>query len=328
MSLSILFVGGTGQISLPCVAEAVRAGHSVAVFNRGQRDAALPEGVRVIQGDMKDQAAYAKLGDERFDVVCQFMVFTPAEMQQDIATFAGKTKHYVFISSASVYEKPARHYVITEKTPAVNPYWPYSQAKIACEELLAASTNLPWTIVRPSHTVRTGLPTMTSEGDVLPRRMLEGRPVFVAGDGATPWTLTRSEDFAVPFVRLLGQSQTLGEIYHITGDKAFTWDQIYRAIGRGLGVEPRIVHVPTDTLVRYKPDWIGPLVGDKSWSALFDNSKVKAVAGDFTCETDLDKILSEPIAHLKKRLAAGKPPEGEMDALIDRICAEQAGLGV
>lgn len=327
MSLNILFVGGTGQISLPCVGEAVKAGHKVAVFNRGKREEALPEGVRVIQGDMKDEAAYRKLGDEGFDVVCQFMVFTPDQMRQDIATFAGKTKHYVFISSASVYEKPARHYVITEKTPAVNPYWPYSQAKIACEELLSAASGLDWTIVRPSHTVRNGLPTMTSEGDVLARRMLEGRPVFVAGDGTTPWTLTRSEDFAVPFVRLLGKRETIGETYHITGDKAFGWDQIYRAIGRGLGVEPKIVHVPSDTLVRYKPDWAGPLLGDKSWAALFDNSKVKAVAGDFACETDLDKILTEPIVHLKKRLAVAKPPEGELDALIDRICAEQAALG-
>lgn len=327
MGLNILFIGGTGQISLPCVEVAVAAGHKVSVFNRGQRGEALPAGVTSIVGDMKDPSAYRALGDGRFDVVCQFMVFTPEQMAEDIAVFSGKVGQYIFISSASVYEKPARHYVITEKTPAVNPYWAYSQAKIACENLLMAADKLNWTIVRPSHTVRSGLPTMVGEGDVLARRMLEGRPVFVAGDGTTPWTLTRSEDFAVPFAGLFGKQAALGEIFHITQDRAYGWDQIYNAIGRGLGVEPKLVHVPSDTLIRYNPAWTGPLLGDKSWAALFDNAKVKAVAGDFTSETDLDKVLAQPIAHLKRRLAAGAPAEGELDALIDRITAAQMALG-
>lgn len=324
---SVLFIGGTGQISLPCVERAVAAGHAVSVFNRGRREAALPAGVTGIVGDMADAEAYRKLGDRRFDIVCQFMVFTPEQMAQDIATFSGKTGQYVFISSASVYEKPAQHYVITERTPTVNPYWPYSQAKIACESMLKAATNLDWTIVRPSHTVRTGLPTMVGEGDVIPRRMLAGKPVIVAGDGTTPWTLTRSEDFAVPFVNLFGKSAALGEDFHITSDRAYTWDAIYGAIARGVGTSARIVHVPTDTLVRYKPDWIGPLTGDKSWAALFDNAKVKRVAGDFTCSEDLDEVLAEPIRLLKQRLSQPSADTSELDGLIDRIASEQSALG-
>ncbi len=324
---SVLFIGGTGQISLPCVERAAAAGHSVSVFNRGRREAALPAGVTSIVGDMSDAATYRGLGDRRFDVVCQFMVFTPEQMAQDIATFAGKTGQYVFISSASVYEKPARHYVITERTPTVNPYWPYSQAKIACETLLRAATGLDWTIVRPSHTVRTGLPTMVGEGDVIPRRMLAGKPVIVAGDGTTPWTLTRSADFAVPFVGLFGKRAALGEDFHITSDRAYTWDAIYSAIARGIGASAPIVHVPTDTLVRYRPDWAGPLLGDKSWAALFDNSKVKRVAGDFTCSEDLDEVLAEPIRFLKQRLTQPAADAAELDGLIDRIAAEQSALG-
>jgi len=158
-------------------------------------------------------------------------------------------------------------------------------------------------------------------------RMLEGKPVIVAGDGNTPWTLTRSEDFAKPFVKLFGKKRALGEDFHITGDKGFTWDAIYTAIGRGLGVVPKLVHVPTDTLVAYKPDWAGPLLGDKSWTALFDNSKVKKVAGDFRCETDLDKILSEPIRYLKQRIAANTPYNTDSEALTDRIIREQSALG-
>lgn len=324
---SVLFVGGTGQISLPCVEYAVAQGHKVTVFNRGQRDAALPAGVESIVGDMKDPASYAELGKHKFDVVAQFMVFTPEQMAQDIQTFTGNTGQYIFISSASVYEKPAKHYIITEKTPAVNPYWAYSQAKIACETMLKASRGLNWTNVRPSHTVRTGLPTMMGEGDIVIRRMQQGKPVIVAGDGATPWTLTRSKDFAVPFVNLFGKPAALGEDFHITSDRAYSWDQIYSAIGRGVGLTPKIVHVPTDTLVRYNKAWEGPLLGDKTWSALFDNSKVKRVAGDFQCSENLDEVLEESIGFLKQRLAANAPVNMELDPLMDRITSEQLALG-
>ena len=326
MAMTILFVGGTGQISYPCVEEAVSQGYDVSVYNRGKRSDALPAGVTSIIGDLA-AAEYADLAKIKFDVVCQFIAFTPDQLARDIEVFSGNCGQYIFISSASVYEKPARHYVITERTPAINPYWPYSQAKIACEEMLAKADSLPWTIVRPSHTVRTGLPIMMGDSDIMARRMLDGEPTIVAGDGNTPWTLTRSVDFAVPFVRLFGKTAAIHDTFHITSDRAHIWDDIQRAIGRLLGVEAKIVHVPTDTLIRYNPDWIGPLLGDKAWTAIFDNSKVKSVVGDFTCVENLDEILAEPIMHLKQRLAADRPPKGDFDALVDRICAAQGELG-
>ncbi len=324
--MDVLYIGGTGQISLRCVEQSLAAGHRVSVFNRGQRGEAVPPGVELITGDMKDDGSYGQLANRRFDIVCQFMAFTPDQMARDIALFRGRTGQYVFISSASVYEKVPRDYVITERTPAVNPFWPYSQAKIACENLLHAEADLSWTIVRPSHTVRVGLPTMMNEGDLVGHRMLAGKPVLVAGDGTSPWTLTRSADFAKPFVGLFGKPGALGEIFHITADRGHTWNDIYMAIGRGLGVEPHIVHVPTDTLVRYKPDWDGPLFGDKTWTALFDNSKVKAVAGDFSCVVDIDALLEEPIANFRKRAGAGAPAS-DLGPLMDRIAAEQSALG-
>ncbi|MBU1303997.1 MAG: SDR family oxidoreductase [Alphaproteobacteria bacterium] len=326
MAMSILFIGGTGQISYPCVERALAQGHKVSVYNRGKRLDALPAGVTSIVGELA-APSYADLAKANYDVVCQFIAFTPDQVARDIDVFSGHCGQYVFISSASVYEKPASHYVITEKTPAINPYWPYSQAKIACEKLLEAADRLAWTIVRPSHTVRTGLPIMIGDSDVMARRMLDGEPTIVAGDGHTPWTLTRSSDFAVPFVGLFGKAAALRDVFHITNDRAHVWDDIQSAIARLLGVEARIVHVPTDTLIRYNPEWTGPLVGDKSWSAIFDNSKVKSVAGDFTCAQSLDDILAEPIMHLKRRLAGNRPPKGDLDDLVDRICREQAGLG-
>lgn len=325
MAQSILYIGGTGQISLPCAEASVAIGHKVTVLNRGRTAVPLPKGVSALTGDMNGDP-YAGLGNRHFDVVCQFRLFTPEQMKRDIATFAGKTGQYVFISSASAYQKPPRHYIITEKTPLENPYWQYSRDKIACERLLRGQTGLPYTIVRPSHTLRTGMPIQVGDDDTVLLRMIAGRPIVVAGDGTSLWTLTRAVDFAEPFVRLLGNSRALNEDFHITSDRAFTWDGIHQAIARGFGVEVRIVHVPTDTLVRYNPQWIGPLLGDKSWSVLFDNSKVKSVAGPFTCSENLDEILADSIMHAKRRLGQAAPDEAE-DGLLDRIVAEQTALG-
>ena len=326
MSLKVLFIGGTGNISLPCVAETVKAGCRVTVFNRGATTARLPDRVAAIAGDIGDPR-YRELGRGGFDVVCQFIAFTPDEIVRDLEVFSGGAAQYIFISSASVYQKPPRHYLITEKTPAVNPYWPYSQNKIACEAALKTARDLTWTIVRPSHTVRTNLPTVFNEGDALAHRLLAGKPVIVAGDGATPWTLTRCADFAVPFVRLFGKSAASGEIFHITSDNAYAWNDITNAIATGLGVKADIVHVPTDTLIRYLPDSEGPLMGDKTWAALFDNTKVKKVVGDFDCVKDLDQVLAEPIASFKARLKSEGPKTSDRDALMDRIAREQRSLG-
>lgn len=327
--MDILFIGGSGQISLPCVERALAEGHKVTLLNRGATSAELPASVDTIAGDMSADNPYENLNGRTFDVVCQFRAFTPNQVQRDIDTFAGKTGQYIFISSASVYEKPARHYVITEdKTPAVNPFWAYSQDKIACEQLLATTEGFNWTIVRPSHTMRVGLPVQVADGDMLGHRMLAGKPVLVAGDGTSLWTLTRPVDFAVPFVNLFGNEKALGEIFHITQHlHGYTWDQIYTAIAHDLGVEPNIVHVPTDTLIRYEPEWTGPLWGDKSYSALFDNSKVMAVAGDFSCETDVNKVVADSVSNFKMRAEAGPYEPAAIDALFDRIAAEQNALG-
>jgi nucleoside-diphosphate-sugar epimerase len=327
MSVNVLFIGGTGNISLSCVAEAAKAGHQISVFNRAKTAVDLPRGVTTIAGDLKNAAAYRQLGKAAFDVVCQFIAFTPEQLAEDVAAFSGRTGHYIFISSASVYEKPPRNYLITEKTPTVNPYSKYSQDKIACESLLKASSGLPWTIVRPSHTVRSMLPTMFNEGDSVGHRILARKPVIVAGDGTTLWTLTRCADFAVPFVKLFGARGALGEDFHITSDHAYTWNHIYDAIADGVGAKADIVHVPTDTLVRYHPEWEGPLTGDKTWPALFDNAKVKRVAGDFAGAKELKDVLAEPIAHFKSRLRSEGPRTSELDTLIDRIAQEQRALG-
>lgn len=325
--MNILFIGGTGQISLPCVHEALKAGHQVTVYNRGTTPSDLPDSATIITGDLNDPEAYAKLGPLKFDTVCQFMAFTADQVTRDIATFAGNTKQYILISSTAAYQKSGANCPVSETTPTINPSWPYSQGKIECEAALKASQNLPWTIVRPAHTVRTNLPAMLSEGDVVGYRLLAGKPIIVSGDGLSLWTMTRSQDFAIPFTRLFGRAETIGQDYHITSNRGYTWNDMYNACAEGLGVKANLVHVPADTLIRYEPEWYGRLYGDKIWNTLFDNSKVKAVVGDFTCSVDLTETLSQSITNFKARAEATGPLIGDMEGLMDRIAEEQLGLG-
>ncbi len=325
MALSVLYIGGTGQISLPCVELSAAAGHKVTVLNRGKTSQPLPKGVEMLVGDMNSDT-YDALGDRHFDVVAQFRLYTPEQMKRDIATFAGKTGQYVFISSASVYQKPVRHYLMTERTPQDNPYWEYSRQKTACELLLRNQSALTYTIVRPSHTVRTAMPIEVGDADNAIRRMIASKPVIVTGDGSSLWTLTRSLDVAVPLVRLFGNSKALGDDFHITTDRGFTWNQIHEAIARGFGVGAIHAHVPTEVLVAYEKEWEAPLMGDKTWSALFDNSKVKSVAGPFEASQDIDEILHDSVMHAKLRLNAPTPADNAEDRLIDRIIAAQAAV--
>ena len=325
MTLSVLYIGGTGQISLPCVEASAAAGHKVTVLNRGKTSVPLPKGVEALVGDMNDDT-YGTLGDRHFDVVAQFRLYAPGQMKRDIATFTGKTGQYVFISSASVYQKPVRHYLMTERTPQDNPYWEYSRKKTACETTLRDQTGLDYTIVRPSHTVRTAMPIEVGDADNAIRRMIAGKPVIVTGDGSSLWTLTRSVDVARAFVRLLGNPKAINDDFHITADRGFTWNQIHDAIARGFGVEAIHAHVPTDVLVAYQREWEGPLMGDKTWSALFDNSKVKGVVGPFDASENIDEILHDSVTHAKQRLNAAAPAHSAEDQLIDQIIAAQTSV--
>lgn len=328
--MKVLYVGGTGQISFDCVHESVRAGHETWVFNRGNSNAGLPPEVQFITGDFDDDAEYGVIAEHGFDVVCQFRVFGPDKVQRDIDLLAGKIKQYIFISSASAYQKPVAVQTITEDVPLVNPHWEYSRNKAACEAVLreAGDKFRGYTVVRPSHTSRDMLITAMGEGDLVASRMLRGKPVVVHGDGTSLWTVTCSKDFAPPFVKLLGKDAALGEDFHLTSDRAYAWNTLYAALGEALGVTPDIVHVPTATLVKINPDWDGPLWGDKSWSVQFDNSKLKAVVGDFDSDTPLDRFTAERVAAFEARGGADIPVDAELDALFDRIAAAQRAVEV
>jgi uncharacterized protein YbjT (DUF2867 family) len=318
----VLYIGGTGEISFDCIHESVRLGHDVTVFNRGHHNAGLPAACRLLTGDVEDDAAYGRLAAMQFDVVCQFRLFTPEAIDRDLRLFRGQCGQYVFISSASAYRKPVRGLPISEAMPLENPYWQYSRDKAEMEARLRGQSRLPYTIVRPSHTYRARMPTPM--GTIEVSRMLRGKPVVLHGDGESLWTVTHAEDFARPFARLLGERRAFGEVFHITGDRAWSWNEIFEAIAAALKVKLTLTHVASDTLVRYNPEWEGPLHGDKSASALFDNRKIKGVVGDFECPIDPWRGM--------KMVADRYPPSPDdfdptLDQLLDRIVAEQERLG-
>lgn len=321
--MKVLYIGGTGEISYSCVVESLALGHDVSVFNRKQTDQSLPGGVRHLAGDLNDDASYADLGREHFDVVCQFVAFDDARIEKDLLTFAGRTDQYVFISTASAYKKSIDRFErITERTPLENPFWEYSQKKARMEARLLeadASGRLRVTIVRPSHTYRRRLPSALGGGDWTARRMLNGQEVIVHGDGTSLWTLTHASDFARPFARLLGNARALGEAFHITGEGVHTWDEILTQMARALGVEPRLVHVTSDVLVHHEPAWRGPLHGDKSPSTLFDNSKVSGVAGPFPTTVGIEAGFAAAAREVRRRLDQGAGKDHELDAKVDRI---------
>ena len=327
--MKVLYIGGTGEISHSCLFASHAAGHQCAVYNRGRSEQPIPPTARQITGDVNDPAAYGQLAREHFDVVCQFTAYTLADIERDLKVFGGHTGQYVFISTASAYEKPPTRYRITEDVPLRNPYWPYSQTKADMEARLMKAheaRQLPMTIVRPSHTFRRRFPGTFVSGDVHAWRMLNGRPVISHGDGNSLWTLTHSEDFAVPFVKLLGRGEALGEAFHITSDCVYTWDQIFRTMAAVLEAPLSIVHVPTDTLVRYRKEWTGPLLGDKAWCTTFDHSKLTALTGPLPVPRPLEERFAQVVPHYRER-ARNTAPDRELHALLDRIAEEQSRLG-
>jgi nucleoside-diphosphate-sugar epimerase len=285
---SILFIGGTGVISATAAQRAVAVGHRLTILNRGRSTRPVPDEVETLHADVRDVSAVQEaLAGREFDAVADFITYKPDQAKASIDLFAGRTGQYVFISSASAYQKPPTRLPIRESTPLKNPFWQYSRDKIACEDLLYEAyreQDFPLTVVRPSHTYdRTKIAMVGGWTDI--HRMRAGLPVMVHGDGTSLWTLTHSRDFAKAFVGLLGRPQAVGESYTITSDEYLPWNQIYKLFARAAGVsEPELVHVSSETIAAHSAE-LGPnLLGDRSHSVVFDNTKIKSLVPDY-CAT-------------------------------------------
>jgi len=323
---SVLFIGGSGIISAACVREAVEQGFDVTVLNRGTTDKRpIPDAVTRLQADVSDRAALeAAIGDQRWDVVIDFVAFTPDQVQRDVEVFTGRTNQYVFISSASAYQTPATHLPITESTPLKNPFWQYSRDKIACEDLLVRAyreDDFPMTIIRPSHTYDETLVPFSGGWTVL-GRMRAGKPIVVTGDGSSLWTITHARDFAVGFVGLLDRAEAIGEAIHITGDEAPTWNQIAHELAAAAGVEDlQLVHVPADAIDALDAEWGASLLGDKANTSVFDNTKVQTLVPEFAQTTSIRQGAREIVAWFDadpSRQVTDERLDGLMDQLVER----------
>jgi nucleoside-diphosphate-sugar epimerase len=325
--MRVLFIGGTGVISSASGELAVARGIDLYLLNRGRTSQRpVPEGATVLIGDIRQPDSVREvLAGITFDVVVDWLVYTPSQVEADIALFRGRTGQYVFISSASAYHRPVLSLPITESTPLHNPYWAYSREKIACEERLIRTyreEGFPATIVRPSHTYDRTLLPFRGRYTVVDR-MRRGKPVVVHGDGTSLWVLTHHRDFAKGFVGLLGNPRAVGEAYHITSDEVLTWDQIYRIIGRAAGVaEPELVHVASDVINAHHADWGASLLGDKAHSVIFDNTKIKRLVPDYAATIPFVRGAQE-IMDWYDADPARQGVDADWNALLDELVAGQ-----
>ena len=329
--MNALLIGGTGTISMAITKLLVQKGWEVHLLNRGSRKEEMPQGVHWIPADISDEAATAQILQGRhFDCVCEFIGFLPEQVERDIRLFKGKTKQYLYISSASAYHKPVMDYRITEGTSLANPYWEYSRNKIACEEVLLKAYRehgFPVTIIRPSHTydnrnVPLGVHGSKGSYQVI-KRMLEGKKVIIHGDGTSLWTMTHNSDFAKGYVGLMGNPHAIGEAFQITNDETLTWNQIYAAIANALGVELKACHVASEFLAATgKYDLLGSLIGDKANSVVFDNSKLKRAVPDFAPTVRFEQGIRDTIANIMAHPELQRE-DPEFDEWCDRVIEAQ-----
>jgi nucleoside-diphosphate-sugar epimerase len=326
--VKVLFLGGTGNISTECVRLALERGHDVTVLNRGRTPSRVEGPVKSLAGDRNDVASLRRAAEgERFDAVVDFLGYRPEQVDAAIEAFSGRVGQYVFIGTTAAYLKPLPHYVVTEATPLGNPFWEYARLKIDCEERLARARDdgrLPVTVLRPSYTYGpTWIPSGFGGQDyTVVNRMRTRRPVVCHGDGTSLWVMTAASDFAVALVGLLGRSEALGEAFHATSDEVMTWDAIYRTIGRAAGAEPELVHVPSQLIASLYPERGGSLLGDKAWSVVFDNAKIRRLVPEFRPRVSFAEGMARSVDWYD-RDAARRVVSEESDRRIDRVVAAQ-----
>lgn len=324
--MKVLFIGGTGNISTAVSRLCVEKGIDLYLLNRGSRKVEIP-GVKIIHADISNlESAAEKLLIHKWDSVVNWIAYKREDVERDFKLFGNSTKQYIFISSASAYSKPVLNPFITESTPLKNPYWQYSRDKIECEEKLNSlfrNNDFPITIVRPSYTYDTVIPVAIggfNEYTII-NRMKSGKKIIVHGDGTSLWTNTHSEDFAKGFVGLIGNQKTIGESFHITSDESLTWNQIYESVAAAAGVEPNFIHIPSDFICSVNKNWRGDLLGDKSYSVIFDNYKIKKFVPGFVCTIPFKEGIKKTIKWFEEkpeRMIVNPHTDKIMDEIVSR----------
>ena len=321
--MKVLFIGGTGNISSSVSRQVLAKDMDLYILNRGIRPVKIL-GAKEIRADIQQaESARMALDGQEWDVVVNWIAFTAEDIERDLALFRGKTKQYIFISSASAYQKPLSHPIISESTPLANPLWQYSRDKIACEDRLMKAYReeaFPITIVRPSHTYDTVIPVAIGgwQEYTIIDRLKKGKRAIIHGDGTSLWTLTHADDFAIGFIGLMGHQKAIGHSFHITSDEILCWNQVYEAVAEAFNVELRAVHIASDFICKIAPDLTGTLLGDKATSAIFDNTKIKTFVPEFRAAIRFKDGIKRTAAWFEadKKRQKFNPKKDEM---MDRI---------
>jgi nucleoside-diphosphate-sugar epimerase len=324
--MKVLFIGGTGFISTAVSRMAIDRGIELYLLNRGLRSEGIPGSISIVADINNMEIMQKTLANMSFDVIVDWIAYSPEEIKRDLELFAGKCKQYVFISSATVYQKPPVNYLVTETTPLENPFWDYARNKIACEKMLMKAfheSGFPLTIVRPSYTYNTYFPVAIGGFGcfTLADRMLKGQPIIVHGDGTSLWVNTHAEDFANGILGLFGNDSAIGQAFHITSDEVLNWNQIYETMAEALGVKANIVHIPTDFIIDVAPGLSGNLLGDKAWSVVFDNSKIKSCVPEFSASIPFAEGIRNTVKWFgadKSRTRINDSVNQEMDLILAR----------
>jgi nucleoside-diphosphate-sugar epimerase len=327
--LKVLFIGGTGVISSACSKLCIEKGMNLYLLNRAESLRPIPDGAKHLQGDYRESKHIKSLlQNQEYDVVVDWIAYGPEHVQHDVELFKGRTKQYIFISSASAYQTPPAKLPVTESTPLQNPFWQYSRNKIACEDFLMnahKADGFPVTIVRPSHTYDKMTIPFTG-GFLFFDRLQRGKKIIIHGDGTSIWTLTHHRDFATGFVGLLGNPAAIGEAFHITNDEWLTWNGIAGTLAEKAGLEMRAIHLPSEFIANYDPEWGAGLLGDKAHSMIFDNSKIKSLVPEFSPSIP----LSDGAKEIVEWYFADKTRQNvnaELDSLMDNMVVDYESIG-
>ena len=328
--MNVLVLGGTGVISRAIVRRLLAKGHAVTIYNRGTRSIAFGKPVRQITGDRRDRAAFeARMRQESFDAVIDMICFNEADARSTLAAFAGRTAQIVVCSSVAAYKRPYRTVPTVESAESLydDPGYAYAYHKAEAERFFQQAVRaqqLPITVIRPSLTYGEGAANIgvLRQNYGIVDRILKGKPLVMFGDGTTPWSFTFAPDLAKAFVGVLGNPAAYGQAYHACSEERCRWEDLYLEFGKVLGIEPQIVHIPSELLRLADPGLFGHLYLEKSFPGLFDNAKIRSAAPEFVCEISLHDGLQAMVEWFERKANQVDPLK---DALEDRLVELHAG---
>lgn len=324
--MDILIIGGTGNISRQIVKQGIALGYNVTMVNRGSKDPEECRGAKAIIADRKAPGFESYFKGLSFDVVIDVICYDVPDAQQTLEIFADKAKQIIFTSSSAVYKRPPVSFPIDEDKEELteDSSFPYGFKKANMERYLytqMGKVGCAITIIRPSLTFGPGGANlgMLRQNRNLVRRIQEGRPVITMGEGVMPWAFTFTPDLAKGYLMSCLNERTYNDFFQVCSYIPCLWEDLYRAIGRAVGKEPKLCYIPSDVLYKVDPALFGHLSVEKKYFHVFAVDKFRRACPEFRIDYDLDKGVEMMIEWWKRN---NFPFDDSKDRLEDRLCQE------